>query len=167
MKFRPLAERFWEKVDKRGPDECWLWTASFKSGSYGSIRIGRRAVRAHRVSYELANGPIPEGDGAHGTCVLHRCDTPSCVNPAHLFLGSQADNIHDCESKSRGNHPKGESVGTVRLSDHAVVALRCLRLVGGHTHHELSRLIDCSPAQVSNILSGKARRSANEWPCAR
>lgn len=99
---KTLVQRFWEKVEIY-PDACWLWTGNTSKG-YGRIRSGRRMLRAHRVSWEIANGPIPEGMDA-----LHTCDNPSCVNPAHLFLGTHLDNMRDSVSKGRmhigENHP--------------------------------------------------------------
>lgn len=97
---RPLAARFWEKVDKRGLDECWPWLAGTDGRGYGTIGPGREHVsdlKAHRVSYELNVGPIPAG--MH---VLHHCDNPPCVNPAHLWVGTDADNMHDMLAKGRG-----------------------------------------------------------------
>ena len=94
-----VSERFWAKVDKTG--ECWLWTGA-NVGGYGHINIGGRMVRSHRLSYEWANGPIPKG-----LVVCHRCDTPACVNPAHLFAGSQRDNHKDCYVKGRRTLPNG------------------------------------------------------------
>ncbi len=93
--------RFWAKVDRRGPDECWLWTASTLAGRYGQFTIGSRLTRiqhvyAHRISYAMANGGIPEG--GH---VLHCCDVPLCVNPGHLFLGTHTDNMQDASAKGR------------------------------------------------------------------
>jgi len=93
-----LDERFWTKVQKG--DGCWLWTACKDQSGYG--RLGARVdgsffvFKAHRLSWELAHGPIPEG-----VCVLHRCDTPSCVRPDHLFLGSKQDNYDDMVNKGR------------------------------------------------------------------
>lgn len=87
--FRPLAERFWEKVDKTD-DGCWLWTAAKDSGGYGSIGLGANGAigSAHRVSYELNVGPIPEG--LH---IDHLCRNPACVNPAHLEPVTNRENV--------------------------------------------------------------------------
>lgn len=96
----PLEERFWPKVDKspgKGPNgDCWLWTGCKLPKGYGQIGIANVPALAHRVSYELANGPIPEG--LH---VLHACDNPSCVNPTHLLAGTPKDNMQDMISKGR------------------------------------------------------------------
>lgn len=99
-----FGERFWSKVDRGGPDDCWLWTAKAKChGGYGAINYGGRGsprLRAHRVAYELTFGPIPEG-----LVACHRCDVPRCCNPAHLFLGTKADNTHDMMAKGRMKKP--------------------------------------------------------------
>lgn len=91
----PVEDRFWSKVDSSAPG-CWPWTATRNSGGYGHIRVGEKMRSAHRVSYELTHGPIPEG-----MQVMHSCDNPACVNPAHLSLGSNQDNLLDMARKRR------------------------------------------------------------------
>lgn len=148
-----LKARFWAKVEKRGPDECWPWRGASRGG-YGTISIYRTKVTAHRLSYELCIGPIPPGEGYHGTCVLHRCDNPSCVNPSHLFLGTGADNMQDMIRKGRGYFKRGQEHPNAKLSESAVVALRRLRATQRLTHRELGQRFGISHVQVGNIING-------------
>lgn len=95
---RPLEERFWERVDKKGPNECWLWTAATAKG-YGHISENYKRLSAPRVSLRLSGVHIPKGK-----CALHICDVPLCVNPAHLYVGTQADNMRDMYERKRGRN---------------------------------------------------------------
>lgn len=89
-------EKFWSRVTKAGPDECWIWIGA-RAGAYGSFSVNGRTVSAPRFSWELANGvAIPVGLFA-----CHRCDNPPCVNPAHIFIGTHTDNVRDCRDKGR------------------------------------------------------------------
>lgn len=100
---------------------CILWTAS-KRGYYGHghFWLNGRLNAAHRVAWELAHGPIPAG-----LCICHRCDVPACVNPDHLFLGTQADNVIDMIAKGRrADSPKGEQSGKSKLTEEEVRAIR-------------------------------------------
>lgn len=92
------VKRFWAKVEFRTPDACWLWRGARDPQGYGQLtisRISRVPLKAHRVAYALAAGEWPSA------CVLHTCDTPACVNPAHLRHGTQRENFHDAIQKGR------------------------------------------------------------------
>lgn len=129
VKPKPLADRFWAKVGRGSADECWPWTSSKMARGYGVIGRGGRGARqasAHRLSWELHYGPIPDG-----MFVCHRCDNPSCVNPAHLFLGTHTDNMRDMVSKQRYSKrsQSGPNNGNAKLDDadyKLVVGLSCL-----------------------------------------
>lgn len=100
--------RFWSRVDKTGGlDACWFWKAAKKKNGYGQMSIGGKMVTTHRIAYTLANGSIPHDGTHHGICVCHRCDNPPCCNPAHLFLGTMADNVTDRDAKKRGGSMSG------------------------------------------------------------
>ena len=94
---KSVEDRFWAKINKNGLGGCWIWTAGkVGTGRYGRIYINSKHYRTHRISWELHNGPIPAG-----IWVLHHCDNPPCVNPAHLFLGTALDNNRDAIRKGR------------------------------------------------------------------
>jgi hypothetical protein len=118
-------DRFWSKVDKRGPNECWQWAGDCTGhGGYGRFYVnGRKHRRAHRVAYELSKGEIPSG-----LVVRHTCDNPPCRNPQHLVVGTVTDNNRDTVERGRHNAPClkffGQSNGRTKLSDETVEAIR-------------------------------------------
>lgn len=95
-----FEERFWSRVRKGAEDECWEWTGPRIPTQYGTIMVNGRVERAHRASWFLAHGPVPDG-----MWVLHSCDNRGCVNPIHLFLGTRQDNVDDMVRKGRGRYP--------------------------------------------------------------
>ena len=109
----PLETRFWRFVapsmDDRG---CWEWTGA-RAGELGYGCLGGKGPRAHRLSWEIHNGPIPDG-----LWVLHKCDNPPCVNPRHLFLGTRTDNIRDMFAKGRGRPGPGGARARITRCKH-------------------------------------------------
>lgn len=101
---REVAERFWSRVLKHPYPGCWEWQKITTHNGYGEIWVDGKMLRAHRVSWEMVNGKIPDG-----IFVLHKCDNPSCVNPSHLFLGTHQDNMDDCARKGRVSILRGEN----------------------------------------------------------
>jgi hypothetical protein len=117
-----VIKRFWSKVNKNGPThpihgQCWTWTGSRDGFGYGYSILLSMKTRAHRVSWEIHFGEIPDG-----LCVLHKCDDPSCVNPDHLFTGTQQENVSDMVSK--GRTAVGEAVGSSKLTEDHVRFIR-------------------------------------------
>lgn len=151
-----LLSRFWRKVNKETSSGCWLWTASKRNKGYGAFAYTLDDTlyqeRAHRFSWMLYCGPIPEG-----LFVLHRCDTPACVNPEHLFLGTNQDNIKDMLAKGRhvrggtyckhsGLYQKVTEHHSAVLTEEAVRQLRADYATGAYSYTEL-----CNKYQLLSI----------------
>lgn len=105
-------ERFWERVEKRGPDECWPWTGYITAGGYGQFGTCERPYSAHRLALRFSDTEIPEG-----RVVMHSCDNPPCCNPAHLSVGTHADNNRDMITKGRQRHLTGEDHPHAKLTN--------------------------------------------------
>ena len=118
-----IEQRFWAKVEKT--DGCWLWKGSQSNTTqhnlhYGLLLVSGKQRLAHRVSWEIATG----SQLTRHQCVCHHCDTPLCVRPSHLFMGTQADNIRDMFCKGRDRHPRGVDNTAARLTEQDVRDIR-------------------------------------------
>lgn len=161
---RPDRERFEEKYVPEPNTGCWFWIAAVIGRGYGQFRYQGRLWVAHRVSWELAYGPVPAE-----LWVLHKCDQPCCVNPEHLFLGTHDDNMDDMVRKARS--ASGVRNGAVlhrermsrcdserhkaavrKLTDSDVLEIRRLAALGGLTQTELGARFGISQRQVSNVV---------------
>jgi hypothetical protein len=142
---RPLAERFWEKVEKT--ETCWLWTGGLLKTGYGSIRDNGKALRAHRVAYELLVGQIPDG-----MLLRHSCDNPKCVNPAHLIPGTAAQNSQD--ALDRGRAIVGEAHHNAKIPNHAIATIRAA-LAAGVPGKYLAKQFGVDPTVISRIKLNK------------
>ena len=145
-----VMERFWAKVDRREPGECWEWQASCDDSGYGTFRHQGKMKKAHRLAWVFCGrGPIPDG-----LVVMHSCDNPPCCNPAHLSLGTVADNNRDRHDKGRSKnlftadaHPRR------RLSDldrDTAIRMRA----AGATQQAIADTIGCSRGYVATLVAG-------------
>lgn len=143
--------RFWAKVDVRGPDECWNWTVYTNKAGYGTFRIGGRVgamFLANRIAMAL------DGRDPGDLHALHTCDNPPCVNPAHLFAGTIADNAADRMAKGRNNAPKGERNGLAKLTDSDIRAIR----TDPRFHHLIAPDYAVSRATIGHVKRRKIWR---------
>ena len=136
---------------------CWLWPNGATGTGYGITRHAGKPILAHRLSWILHFGEISKGEGFHGTCVLHKCDVRACVNPDHLFLGTNLDNIKDRMAKGRSHVPvmMGEKNPRAKLTDCAVDEIRSLGGVVSGVN--LAKRFGVTPSTISNVLRG------NNW----
>lgn len=134
--------RFWSKVTPRDAAGCTHWTAKAQNNGYGVFNVRGTVYLAHRLAYYLSNGPIPEG--MH---ICHRCDTPSCVNPDHLFLGTPADNMDDMTAKGRRVAVRGEDVARAILTEAAVRDIRA----SADSPRSLGARYGVAPNTITNV----------------
>jgi len=127
--------------------DCWNWIGAKNRGGYGYFYADKRLIAAHRFSWEILYGPIPEN-----LFCLHRCDNPACVNPSHLFLGTLQDNRRDCVSKNR--QAKGSETNKSSLTDKDIVDIR--RLKNTFTFAELGDIYDVSSEAIWSICHRKS-----------
>jgi len=139
-------KRFWSKVDKTG--ECWLWTASTTYNGYGQFAIESKPIRAHRYSYELANGEFDKK-----LYVLHKCDNRICVRPSHLHLGTHKDNMK--EMRNKGRSLVGEKHHNAKLTDEDVRAIK-KQLRCRITQRVIADNFGVSEDRIQCINTGKA-----------
>ena len=147
MNKKSTVDRLWAKVNK-GESEggCWLWTAGKRDG-YGRFSVEGRVLSAHRFARELLVGPIPEG-----LCCLHKCDTPACVNPDHLFLGTREDNMADRAAKGRG--ARGENHGRAKLTEAQVLEIRTVYALGSICQRQIGWWYGVAQATIADVLRG-------------
>lgn len=153
---RSTKRRFWEKVKVSSSVGCWLWMGHTHHAGHGQFYYNGRAHYAHRISWLLTFGEI--GDN----CILHKCDNPSCVNPFHLFSGTQQDNIADMIAKGRmacgeKRSRKGSKHGMAKLTESDVLHIRELRKDGKYLK-EIAKVFNVTETSVSNIVRRKSWR---------
>ncbi len=137
-------QRFWSKVDRSG--DCWLWTAARRPLGYGALKVGGRVLHAHRVAYELVYGKIPPD-----LIVLHICDNPPCVNPAHLRVGTRSENTRDMYAKGgHGGRQRGTRQAKAARAGNVQIRLRELA--------EIKRLNIGKIGRLTGISEGTLRR---------
>lgn len=141
-------ERFQKYVDYSNPNGCWLWTGAVRQSGYGQFAVAhRKSVMPHRFAYEAAHGPIPLG-----MVVMHSCDTPLCVNTAHLSLGTPADNKTDCVKKRRHTH--GVTHWKAKLTEHDVRTIRA----ASASYSDLATRFGVDKSTIGFIRSGRTWR---------
>lgn len=142
-------EKFWDQVDTSSL--CWEWKGSKTEDGYGRFRANKRPLRAHRASYILAYGSIPDG-----LFVCHHCDNPSCVNPLHLYAGTIADNNRDAHTRNR--HPGNTKQRRLTIDD--VVLIRERYAQGGVSTSQLAKKYGVHQSYLCRLVNGKRRKTA-------
>lgn len=146
--------RFWSFVDKSaGTDACWIWTGRTNDKGYGRFFTGGKTVRAHRFAFLITFRAIHDG-----LQVCHACDNPPCVNPMHLFPGTNLDNVKDREAKGRGKRFYGLENGWAKIADADVVRIKQMSK-SGMRQAKIANIFGISASHVSMIVSGRRRNN--------
>lgn len=146
---REIVERFWSRVDgSDDPFSCWPFRGAMTKHGYGRVRVRQHNWRAHRFAWTISRGPI-----APGLHVCHRCDNPSCCNPAHLFLGTQRENAGDMAAKGRAQRLRGSAKSNSVLTEECVRELRAM-VAGGRSISSLARGLGVDRGNLSRAVRG-------------
>lgn len=148
-------ERFWSRVQINEPGECWWWQTCRTQTGYGKTWFRNELWYAHRVAWTLTYGEIPEG-----LCVCHQCDEPGCVNPYHLFLGTDADNVADMIAKER--QARGEQNGSAKLTESEVLEIRGLWAETELLQREIAKLFGVKRQTIGDIVNGRTWEWLNQ-----
>lgn len=150
-----IEEWFWDQVEQIKTGECLEWTATLLDSGYGVFMYDHKMWKAHRYAWTITNGPIPKG-----LCVLHKCDNPPCVNPDHLYIGTQQDNSNDKYRRGRAVHRRGVDRPEAKLTEEAVKYIRQQnkKYQKGFTHRELGLKFGVSDGTVYNVIHRKTWR---------
>ena len=152
-----LKERMENKTLKAGDDDCWLWTASCDTAGYPTIRVDGKLRRASHIAFELYSGhPVP-----NGSVLMHSCDTPRCVNPRHLSVGTKHLNNVDKMLKGRCNPSKGEHHHASKLTADDVKKIRSMFSSGGHTFISIAAMFHVKRTTIARAVRGK------NWKCVK
>ena len=147
MQMKALPQRFWPKVDRGTPDECWEWQAAVKSNGYGQIQVDGKPEYAHRVAVKLDDRDLPDD-----MQVNHHCDNRSCVNPKHLYIGTQQENRQDAVDRERT--ATGEDNGSSKLDWQDVGAIRRDYALTSKTQYDLADKYGTTHGHISKIVRG-------------